>query len=780
MESVIDKHVETIDFDGLPVDALNSLLKRHKINLSLDEGRQIQNKILGRPPTVAECVLWSIEGSEHCSYKSSKVHLKSLPTKASNVLLPIGEDAGVVCVAKSKDGTPYGIAISHESHNHPSQIVPFEGAATGVGGNVRDVSCMGAEVVALADCLRFGPLDNYKTRWLSQGVVDGIASYGNALGIPNIAGNAYYGPSYQDNCLVTVVSLGIVRGDRILHSYVPKSAKGYVLVLVGKATDNSGFGGASFASNNLDEETANRGAVQEPNAFLERHLLKANTALFKHFADEGVLSELAFKDLGAGGIACASVELADGGGFGCRVNLDNVHVGMAGLDPSVILCAETQERFMWAVPKALVDTVLTFYNQTFALPDVSFGAKAVAIGEITDDGKYVVTKDGKVIVDAKASDVTAGLTVEREMIKPKPTFTRMTKTCADYNEALLELLALPDIACQKAVYEHYDKQVQRRTVIERGKAKAGLIQPFNSADYPLEIRKTGVALSVYQNPRVNALDSYFGAKHAVIRAMEQVASLGASPEAITDCLCYGSPENPHHMWDFAAAVDAISETLAEYHLIDYPSECIPVVAGNVSFYNATGDRSIVPSPMISCLGKMANVDNACDNAFKQNDSIICMLTDDELNLSGSAYYAIHDATGESLPNIDMALVEQRIHFIVEAVNQGLLLATNTIDSGGLAAALAEMSIKGQRGASIKLDDSEPLEKSLFAESGGFVVEVARARFDALSMLADKRLVTLKMIGETTYNPRLVINQAIEAPIQTLTKVWRESFRRLLQ
>ena len=303
------------DLSVLSLEAIASLIKQYRLALTVEEALTIQNVFLKRPPTLAELVLWSIQGSEHCSYKSTRRHLSKFNTNSSQVILGPKEDAGIVAVATDETGLRYGVVMSHESHNHPSQIVPYEGAATGVGGNVRDVSCMGAEVIAVADSLRFGELSRPKTHWIQQGVVRGIAGYGNPLGIPNVAGDVYFDAGYNDNCLVTVVTLGVVPENRVIHSFAPLNAEGYVFILVGKPTDNSGFGGASFASAALDEgqKESNKGAVQEPNAFLQRHILKANNALFDILHEKNLINRVGFKDLGAGGIACASVELADAG-----------------------------------------------------------------------------------------------------------------------------------------------------------------------------------------------------------------------------------------------------------------------------------------------------------------------------------------------------------------------------------------------------------------------------------------------------------------------------------
>lgn len=300
---------ELIDFSVLTPEAIARTLSEYKIPLTVEEILRIQNDFLGRPPSLAECVLFSIEGSEHCSYKSSRNYLKKFVTDGPNVVLGAKEDAGIVRVATDKAGHNYCVVMSHESHNHPSQVVPYEGAATGVGGNVRDVLCMGAEVIACTDSLRFGEIKTSKTKWIHDGVVAGIAGYGNPLGVPNIGGDLYYDEGYNDNCLVTLVTLGILREDEILHSYAPENAAGNDIILVGKPTDNSGFGGASFASLELEEEKKeqNKGAVQEPNAFLERHLLKASYALFKILKEKGLLNKVGFKDLGAGGVDRKSV-----------------------------------------------------------------------------------------------------------------------------------------------------------------------------------------------------------------------------------------------------------------------------------------------------------------------------------------------------------------------------------------------------------------------------------------------------------------------------------------
>jgi phosphoribosylformylglycinamidine synthase len=521
---------------------------------------KIQNDILKREPTMAELILWSIQGSEHSSYKSSRKHLKQFVTTGPDVMLGPSEDAGIVAVATDNAGHRYGLVVSHESHNHPSQIVPYEGAATGIGGNVRDVSCMGAKVVANADPLRFGDITKEKTRWIHEGVVSGIAGYGNPIGVPTIAGDVQYDPSYNENCLVNVVSLGVLREDEIIHSKAPEGADGYDLILVGKPTDMSGFGGAAFASLSLKEEDKerNKGAVQEPNAFLKRHLLKANDALFRLLKARNLLQQVGFKDLGAGGIACAAVELADSGGYGAEVNVDLVPVSVKNLNPAVILCSETQERFMWVAPPDLTPDILKHYNETFALPTICRGAEAKAIGKIRHGGVFIVRANGADIIHAPAAAVTKGLAYDRPFEAPVKTHTEPAlPEPSDYPAVFLNILSHENVASRAPVYERYDKSVQGATVIEPGEADAGVIQPFLDDRFPSEIRSVGVALSVDQNPRFCRIDPYWGAVNAVVEAARNVAAVGAFPIALTDCLNFGNPEKPEQMWEFAEGVRGV-------------------------------------------------------------------------------------------------------------------------------------------------------------------------------------------------------------------------------
>ena len=773
---------EALDFASLSLAEIAATLKKYNLVLTPDEALTIQNTILKRPPTLAECVLWSIQGSEHCSYKSSRNHLKKMVTDGPNVILGAKEDAGIVAVATDREGVRYGIVMSHESHNHPSQIVPFEGAATGVGGNVRDVCCMGAEVIALGDGLRFGDISRQKTRWIQEGVVAGIAGYGNPIGVPNLGGDVYFDSAYNDNCLVTVVTLGVVNEKDVIHSYAPKNAEDHVFILVGKPTDNSGFGGASFASTDLNEEQQekNKGAVQEPNAFLKRHLLKTNYALFKILKEKNLIDKVGFKDLGAGGVACASVELAEAAGYGAEIYLERVPVSMNNLHPSVVLCSETQERFMWVVPPGLADLILTHYNQTFALPEISAGAQAKIVGKIRTDGMYVVTHHGEEIVHARAEDVTRGILYDRpyhavsrnlsEPQLPLPT---------DYNVVLMQLLAHENIASRAPLFEKYDKQVQGRTILEAGEADAGVLQPFNSDEYPLEIRQTGVAMSLDQCPRYNKIDAYWGAVNAVAEAARNVAAVGTLPQAITDCLCFGNPEKPEQMWDFTESVRGIIDACKAIGLKEYPEASLPIIAGNVSLYNESKTGAIPASPMISCVGNMPDVSRVIAKNFLRTDSALVLIGERKDECGGSVYYDLNGVLGANVPKPDLIALPKQLRALYMSIQQGLVLSAHDISDGGLAVAVAEMSFKNNIGANVTVPGTLADDKKLFGETGGFILEVAREKLNALMAIFARHQLEIINLGQTQALAQLQFQGLIDINVAAARQAWENGLREKL-
>ena len=772
---------ETFDFNALSDSEIELTLKDNSIPLKIEEALKIQNEMLGRAPSLSELILFSIQGSEHSSYKSSRSHLKQFTTTGPDVVLGAKEDAGVVAVATDSKGHRWCVVMSHESHNHPSQIVPYEGAATGVGGNVRDVMCMGAEVIACTDSFRFGEITSNKTKWIHDGVVAGIAGYGNPLGIPNIGGDIYYHEGYNENCLVTLVTLGIVREDHIIHSYAPNNADGYDLILIGKPTDNSGFGGASFASLELEEEKKeqNKGAVQEPNAFLERHLLKSTYALFGILKEKEIIEHIGFKDLGAGGVACASVELAETAGYGSEVWLDKVHIGLNNLHPSVYLCSETQERFMWVSPPEVTAMIVDHYNKVFDLPGVSEGAQASVIGKIRSDGQYIVHNGDEEIVNAPAAEVTEGFLYNRPFEAREKNVTEPhIPDPADYNQTLLDILAHENMASREPVFEQYDKQVQGRIHTETGLADSGVMAPFNSENYPEEIRNVGIALSTDHNPRYGLIDPYWGGVNAVVEAMRNVAAVGATPHAVTDCLCFGNPEKPHQMWEFVESVQGVADACHAITLKDNPDDATPIIAGNVSFYNESSNGAIPPSPIVSCLGRLKDVNKAVPMHFQTFDSILIMAGKRRDELGGSVFYSLHDELGANVPQPNLEEVKNQIFALTDCINEDLVLSCHDIADGGVASTLAEMTFGNGIGCDITINSDLPTYKILFSETGGFVLEVSPENADAVISNFSKYGSDVFQIGTTGSNT-IQINRVVDIVVSDAKETWANGLREKL-
>jgi len=772
---------EIVDLDGLSDYAIKTKLVELNIPLTTEEALKIQNDMLGRAPSLAELILFSIQGSEHCSYKSSRNHLKQFTTEGPDVVLGAKEDAGVVAVATDNEGHRWCIVMSHESHNHPSQIVPYEGAATGVGGNVRDVLCMGAEVIAVTDSFRFGSIKNNKTKWIHDGVVAGVAGYGNPLGIPNIGGDLYYHDGYNENCLVTLVSLGIVIEDDIIHSYAPKNADGYDLILLGKPTDNSGFGGASFASLELEEEKKeqNKGAVQEPNAFLERHLLKSSYALFDILKEKGLINNIGFKDLGAGGVACASVELAETSGYGAEVWMNKIHIGMDGLHPSVYLCSETQERFMWVCSPEITPLILDHYNTVFDLPGVSTGARASVVGKIRNDGQYIVHNGDEEIVNATAKEVTEGFLYDRPYEARENNFVEPNlPEPTNYNQVLLDILSHENMASREPIFEQYDKQVQSRIHTETGLADAGVMAPFNSEKYPEEIRNVGIALSTDHNPRYGLIDPYWGGINAVVESMRNVASVGATPHALSDCLCFGNPEKPHQMWEFVESVRGVADACHAITLKDNPNHATPIIAGNVSFYNESKSGAIPPSPILSCLGRFKDVNKAVPGHFQKLDSVVLMIGERKNELGGSVYYSLYDKMGANVPKPNLEEVKNQIFALTDCIDDGLVLSCHDISDGGVASTLAEMTFGNDIGCDINIDSNLLNEKLLWSETGGFILEISLENVDEIKTIFSHVELDVYEIGKTVGN-LIQINNVVGLTVNKAKEAWTNGLREKL-
>ncbi|MGM0431113.1 MAG: phosphoribosylformylglycinamidine synthase subunit PurL [Spirochaetota bacterium] len=767
------------DMSDMPDNQLSRLLESQAIGLTIQEARQLQQEILHRPPTLAELILFGIEGSEHCSYKSSRPYLKLFPTEGEHVILGAKEDAGVIRVAVDNTGRGYAAVMSHESHNHPSQLVPYEGAATGVGGNVRDVCCMGADVVAIADDLRFGSVDLPKNKWIYEGVVSGIAGYGNPIGVPNIGGGLQFDPGYNENCLVTVVTLGVMEEEGLVHSCAPPDSDGSDLILVGKPTDNSGFGGASFASFELQSEKheQNKGAVQEPNAFLGRHLIKSSNELFKKLKDLRALGRVGFKDLGAGGIACASVELADEGGYGATVELERVHTADGEFPPHVILCSETQERYMWVSPPDLTPLILNHYNQEYALPEVSEKAAAVVIGHITQEPTFTVTSLGKKLVEAPAGEVTKGFLYHRPLGELPAALPQTAPTGGilpeEFQPLFLRILAHENVASRQPLWEQYDKQVQGRTHCEAGSGDTGIITPFNDASYPEEIREVGLTLTTDQNPRENRIDPYQGAINAVASAYCNTIAVGAAPMAISDCLCYGNPEKPEQMRLFAEGCKGVADAA---NLMN-----VPVIAGNVSLYNESDNSSIPPSPMIAILGRLERAEKAIPKDIPAEGAELYLIGERTKKLGGSILCEFTSLSCNEIPSPNLTELQKAAEVLALCSHRQLAAACHDISEGGLAVTVSEMLFAHACGCDVSLPADSPLpeEAFLFGESHGFVVAVFPTDREEFLTACRQYALRPHHIGTSTATDVIRMGHHISVPLQQAKDAWEQGLRRRL-
>ena len=767
---------DTVDISSSSDAEIKSSLEDLNIPLSIEEAKKIQFDFLGRPATLTELILFSIQGSEHSSYKSSKNHIKHFKTHGENVILGAKDDAGVVSLATDKGGNRYGLVVSHESHNHPSQIVPFEGAATGVGGNVRDVCCMGAEVVAIGDSLRFGDIKRNKTKWIHDGVVSGIAGYGNPLGIPNICGDLYFDEGYNDNCLVTVLTAGIVKEKNVIRSRSPENSAGYDLVLVGKPTDNSGFGGASFASLELEEEKEqqNKGAVQEPNAFLERHILKSTYALFEYLEKNNQIEKVGFKDLGAGGVACASIELADAAGLGAEVWVDKIHTSISNLDPHVILCSETQERFMWACPPELTNIILDHYNKDFDFPNVSVGAQASIVGKIIKDRHYTVFFEGKKLVDGPIEKINEGFVYDRPITpSKKPAHNDPLPIDINFSSLLLKILGHENVSSRVPIYEKYDKNVQGRVIKERGMSCAGVVAPFDSDKFPSEIKETCFSASLTHNPAIGKIDPFLVAHYSVLEGCAKTVSVGATPIAITDCLCFGNPEKAEEMWQFSESCLAIREVCDEMHFDNLNN--LPIVAGNVSFYNQSGEKSVPASPMVGCFGRV-NKGNVLDNNFISASSTIYLVGAQHSSIGGSLSCKVLNINNTTVEKVDAAIYNKMLQSILSANERGLLSSCSVVGLGGLMASISKMCFKNMVGVSVEKISNE----QLISENLALIVEVDEKNIDDFENHMKENQSSFKKIGRTNKSGVIVFENGANINVEIAKNVWENSLREELQ
>lgn len=676
-----------------------------ELGLKPDEYARIR-EILGRRPTGAELAMYSVMWSEHCSYKSSKVHLKQFGEKAPEndaMLVGIGENAGVVDV-----GQGYAVTFKVESHNHPSYIEPHQGAATGIGGIVRDILAMGARPVAVMDPLRFGAADHPDTKRVLPGVVSGIGSYGNCLGLPNIGGEVVFDACYQGNPLVNALCVGVMKHEDI--HLAKASGAGNKVILYGARTGGDGIGGVSvLASETFDDaKPSKRPAVQVGDPFQEKLLIECTLEIFKADLVDGI------QDLGGAGLSCATSELASAGSGGMRVELDTVHLRDSSLSPEEILMSESQERMCAIVEPGKVARFLEICEKWDVI--------ATVIGEVTDGERLEIFWHGEQIVDVPPRTVAhEGPVYDRPYARPSwqdalqaDDANKLARPAGgdELRRQVLALVSSPNQASKSWITDQYDRFVQGNTVLSHPE-DSGMVRIDEDTDL-------GVAIATDGNGRFAKLDPYTGAQLALAEAYRNVAATGAKPLAISDCLNFGSPEDPDVMWQFAEATRGLADG------------CLilgtPVTGGNVSLYNQTGDVAIHPTPVVAVLGVIDDVNRRTPMAFAEEGQLLYLLGDTKEELGGSAWSeVVHNHLGGLPPAVDLERERLLGEILIAGSRDGMIDAAHDLSDGGLIQAVTESCLRGGKGARIVVpDDLDPFV-FLFSESAGrAVVAVPRS------------------------------------------------------
>ena len=713
--------------------------------LTPEEYEKVKQLLGGREPTLTELGIFSVMWSEHCSYKSSRVHLKRLPTRSRLVVQGPGENAGIIDI-----GDGWACAFKIESHNHPSFIEPFQGAATGVGGILRDIFTMGARPVAVMDSLRFGPItpakaagegaratpaELHKNHSVLEGVVSGIASYGNCFGVPNLGGETKFEPCYSGNPLVNAFALGLVRRDQIF--YAKASGEGNPVIYVGSKTGRDGIHGATMASEEFSEASeAKRPNVQVGDPFLEKLLLEACLEAMQTGAIVGI------QDMGAAGLTCSTCEMGGRGHVGIEIELDRVPQRETGMTPYEIMLSESQERMLLVAQKGREDEVFRVFQK--------WGLDAVDVGRVTTDGKMRVLEHGKVVAEIPNEALTDDAPVYKRPLqrweppipREKPDGIKLAGP-GDLTENLKRLLASPNICGKRWVWQQYDSMVQTNTVEGPGAGDAGVIRIKGS--------QRGLAMALDGNGRWCYLDPRLGAMHAVAEAARNVACAGATPVGATNCLNFGNPEKPYIMWQFSQVVDGMTRACEELE--------VPITGGNVSFYNETLGEGIYPTPVVGIVGILEDVHQATQPHFRQAGRTVVLLragepgdiTDAESEFGSSEYAKeVLGAVWGYPPELELEREAALQEAIVEMIQTGLVESAHDCSDGGLAVALSEAALPQAVGVRVSVaSQGLPPEFALFGEDASrIVISCDRDKLSGIQQVAVKYGLSADVIGET--------------------------------
>jgi len=758
---------------GEPAEPVEPL--HRQLGLTDHELEAIRERLAGRQPNELELAMFSVMWSEHCSYKSSKPLLGTLPTAGAGVVAGPGENAGVISI-----GDGLAVAFKIESHNHPSAVEPYQGAATGVGGILRDIFTMGARPIAVLDALRFGDPADVRTRHLVDGVVGGVGGYGNCVGIPTVGGELVFDPSYQGNPLVNVMAIGVLEERHLTRAAAP--GPGNLVVLFGSTTGRDGIGGASVLASATfnDADASKRPSVQVGDPFAEKLLIEASLELIERGFVEGL------QDLGAGGITCATSETADRAGTGITVDLDAIPLREPGMAPFEVMISESQERMCAIV-------------RPDRWPDVRevaerWGLPVAVIGHVTDDGDITVTSGGAELARIPAAALTSDAIVHQRVARapehrraapapgaPTGASDRLPERGMDPGAVLLALLGSPNLASRRSVFERYDSTVGTDTVVGPGHGAA-----------VMRIKGTSRALvaATDGNQAVGVLDPHLGAAMSVAEATRNVSITGARPLGVTNCLNYGDPTRPEAFWQLTEGVRGLADACRALGL--------PVTGGNVSLYNESPAGSIAPTPEIGVVGLIDDVAALVGPAFVTDGDAILLVGEATSGLIGSSYAALAGTTVEDgMPSLDLVREAAVQGFARDAIDRGLVESAQDVSGGGLAVALAEAAMWGGHGAAVRVPTSMSPAVELFGESPSRIVVTSTQRHaPALALLARQHglpVETLGSVGGDRLQIQLVgtsstgaseergstIADVLDVPLTALRHAWDHGLTRAL-
>ncbi|MGX7030022.1 phosphoribosylformylglycinamidine synthase subunit PurL [Vagococcus zengguangii] len=718
--------------------------------MSDEEYQSIANDILGRLPNYTETGLFSVMWSEHCSYKNSKPVLQKFPTDGEHVLQGPGEGAGIVDI-----GDNLAVVFKAESHNHPSAVEPYEGAATGVGGIIRDIFSMGARPIALLDSLRFGELDNARTKYLLEEVVAGIGGYGNCIGIPTVGGEIGFDPCYEGNPLVNAMCVGLIE-----HKDIQKGqAKGIgnTIMYVGAKTGRDGIHGATFASEEFtDEKEQQRSAVQVGDPFMEKLLMEACLELILNYSD----SLVGIQDMGAAGLVSSSSEMASKAGSGLKLYLDDVPQRETEMTPYEMMLSESQERMLLCVKQGDEQVVMDLFKK--------YQLDAVAIGEVTDEGRYQLFHHGQLVADVPVDALADEAPVYyKEMVEPAriaefKQLPNFEPTVEDASAVLLSLLQQPTIASKKSVFERYDSQVLTNTVVGPGSDAA-----------VLRVRGTNKALAMTTdcNARYLYLNPEIGGQMAVAEAARNIVASGGRPLAITDCLNYGSPDKPECFWELSTSADGIAAACRELKT--------PVISGNVSLYNETNGEGIYPTPTIGMVGLVEDLAHITAQDFQSSGDLIYVIGQTKADFNGTEIQKMQLGRIEgALADFDLAQEARHQALVLEAIQNGLVVSAHDCAEGGLAVAVAESAFGKGLGCELTVDFESA---RLFSETPSrFVLSVKPEQRTAFESLMKETAI---LVGRVTDSGQIVMNttdQAVKVETLEAKKLWEDAILCLMK